>query len=183
MEKKNVNEWFALAILMTCFVPVVIDATVLHMAIPSLTFDLRATGNEVLWMIDVYSIVMAGLLLPMGILCDKIGHKKLLFIGVVIFTLTSLMAGFSQAPFHLIASRMLLAVGGSMIMPASLASIRQNFPDDRKRAIALGVWVIFANGGAAIGPIFGGLLIEHASWRSIFLINIPVLLLALPFVW
>lgn len=180
--RKQTNEWFILAILITCFVPVVIDSTVLHMAIPSLTFDLKASGNQVLWTIDIYSLIMAGLLLPMGVLGDKFGHKRMLFWGVAVFSLASLSAGFSQSASQLIASRSLLAVGGSMIMPTTLAIIRQTFQDDRKRAIALGIWVVFANGGAAIGPLFGGVLIDMISWRAVFLINIPVLIFILPFV-
>ncbi|NLZ74115.1 MAG: MFS transporter [Bacteroidales bacterium] len=176
------NPWIILGILIACFVPVVIDATVLHMAIPSLTFDLKATGNQVLWMLDIYSLFMAGLLIPMGILGDKIGHQKLLLWGVIIFAIASLTAGFSQAPIHLILSRILLAVGGSMIMPTTLAIIRQTFQNEKQRGVALGIWVVFANGGAAIGPLLGGVLIDHFSWRSIFFINIPVLLLAIPLV-
>lgn len=181
METKR-NDWFILAILIACFVPVVIDATVLHMAVPTLTFDLKASGTQVLWMIDIYSLIMAGLLLPMGVLGDKVGHKRMLLIGVIIFTLASLMAGSSQASSHLIASRILLAIGGAMIMPTTLAIIRQTFPNDKKRAIALGIWVVFANGGAAIGPIFGGLLIDSISWRAVFLVNIPLLVLIIPFI-
>ena len=178
----NKNPWFILGVLITCFVPVVIDATVLHMAIPPLTLDLKASGNQVLWMLDIYSLFMAGLLIPMGVLGDKIGHQKLLLYGVIIFTLASLAAGFSQQPFHLILSRILLAVGGSMIMPTTLAVIRQTFQSEKQRGIALGIWVVFANGGAAIGPLLGGILIDYFSWRAIFLINIPVLLLVIPFV-
>lgn len=181
MEKKR-NEWFVLAILIVCFIPVIIDSTILHMAIPTLTFELKATGNQVLWMIDIYSLIMAGLLLPMGVLGDKIGHKRVLFAGVIIFLLASITAGYSQMPWQLIASRVFLAVGGSMIMPTTLAIIRQNFPDDQKRAIALGIWVVFANVGAAVGPIIGGLLIDTISWRAIFFINIPLLVIVAPFV-
>lgn len=177
------NPWFILAILITCFVPVVIDSTVLHMGIPPLTLDLKATGNQVLWMLDIYSLFMAGLLIPMGVLGDKIGHQKLLFFGVIIFIIASFTAGLSQHPMHLILSRILLAVGGSMIMPTTLAIIRQTFQNERDRGIALGIWVIFANGGAAIGPLFGGLLIDYFSWRAIFFFNIPILLIAAPFVW
>lgn len=176
------NPWFILGILITCFVPVVIDSTVLHMAIPPLTLDLKATGTQVLWMLDIYSLFMAGLLIPMGVLGDKVGHHKLLLWGVLIFGLASLAAGFSTHPYHLIAARTLLAVGGSMIMPTTLAVIRQTFQSEKQRGIALGIWVIFANGGAAVGPLLGGLLIDYFSWRAIFFINIPVLLLALPFV-
>ena len=176
------NPWVILGILIACFVPVVIDATVLHMAIPSLTFDLKATGNQVLWMLDIYSLFMAGLLIPMGMLGDKIGHQKLLLGGVIIFAVASLTAGFSQAPLHLILSRILLAVGGSMIMPTTLAIIRQTFQNEKQRGVALGIWVVFANGGAAVGPLLGGVLIDFFSWRAIFLINIPVLLLAIPLV-
>ena len=176
------NPWFILAVLITCFVPVVIDSTVLHMAIPPLTLDLKASGTQVLWMLDIYSLFMAGLLIPMGVLGDKIGHHRLLLSGVLIFAIASLAAGFSEHPMHLIFARILLATGGAMIMPTTLAIIRQTFQSERQRGIALGIWVIFANGGAAIGPLFGGLLIDYFSWRAIFFINIPILLLALPFV-
>ncbi|EGJ71642.1 major facilitator superfamily MFS_1 [Bacteroides coprosuis DSM 18011] len=176
------SPWFILGILITCFVPVVIDSTVLHMAIPPLTLDLKATGTEVLWMLDIYSLFMAGLLIPMGVLSDKVGHHKLLLWGVIIFAIASLAAGFSQQPMHLIFARILLAVGGAMIMPTTLAVIRQTFQSEKQRGIALGIWVVFANGGAAVGPLLGGLLIDYFSWRAIFFINIPILLLVVPFV-
>lgn len=182
-EKRKINEWLILAIIITALIPVTIDATILHVAIPTLTLSIGATGNEVLWIIDTYPLIMAGLLLPMGVLGDKIGHKKILIFGVGIFALASLFAGLSTMPIYLILSRALLALGGSMIMPVTLAIIRQTFTDEAQIGRALGIWAAVGTMGAAIGPLLGGILVEHYSWEAVFLVNIPLLLLVIPLIW
>ncbi|MDA6071041.1 MFS transporter [Flavobacterium sp. AC] len=182
-KKAKINEWLILAIIILALIPVTIDATILHIAIPSLTLSLGATGNEVIWIIDTYPLIMAGLLLPMGVLGDKIGHKKILIFGVSIFALASLFAGLSTQPLYLILSRALLALGGSMIMPVTLAIIRQTFPDQEKCGRALGIWAAVGTMGAAIGPLIGGILVEYYSWEAVFLINIPLLLIVIPLIW
>jgi DHA2 family multidrug resistance protein-like MFS transporter len=177
------NPWLVLAIIITALIPVTIDATILHVAIPTLTLSLGASGNEVLWIIDIYPLMMAGLLLPMGILGDKIGHKKVLLYGLSLFAIASFLAGIATAPIYLILSRGLLALGGSMIMPVTLAIIRQTFTDEAKCGTALGIWAAVGAAGAAIGPVIGGIIVEHYWWGAVFLVNIPLLLLVIPLVW
>jgi DHA2 family multidrug resistance protein-like MFS transporter len=177
------NQWLILAIIITALIPVTIDATILHVAIPTLTLSLGASGNEVLWIIDVYPLIMAGLLLPMGILGDKIGHKKVLLFGLTIFGIASFLAGFSSEPIYLILSRGLLALGGSMIMPVTLAIISQTFTDEGKRGTALGIWAAVGTAGAAVGPVIGGIIVEHYWWGAVFLINLPLILIVIPLIW
>lgn len=177
------NRWFVLAAVMTAFLPVVVDLTILHIAIPSLTVALGASGTEVLWIIDIYALVMAGLLVPMGTLADRLGYRRMLLIGLVVFGVASGAAAFSTSPAMLIASRAVLGVGASMIMPCVLAIIRTTFEDDEERARALGLWSVVGMAGAAIGPLVGGLLLEHFWWGSVFLVNIPILAIVIPMVF
>ncbi|WP_313047097.1 SmvA family efflux MFS transporter [Atlantibacter hermannii] len=175
------RQWYILAILVLIYIPVAIDATVLHVAVPSLTMALEASGNELLWIIDIYSLVMAGMVLPMGALGDRIGYKRLTLIGSTLFGIASLAAAFSSDASQLIAARALLAVGAAMIVPATLAGIRSTFNNERERGIALGIWVAVGAGGAAFGPLVGGILLEHYYWGSVFLINVPIIALVLLF--
>ncbi|BET43857.1 SmvA family efflux MFS transporter [Atlantibacter hermannii] len=175
------RQWYTLAILVLIYIPVAIDATVLHVAVPSLTMALEASGNELLWIIDIYSLVMAGMVLPMGALGDRIGYKRLTLIGSTLFGIASLAAAFSSDASQLIAARALLAVGAAMIVPATLAGIRSTFNNERERGIALGIWVAVGAGGAAFGPLVGGILLEHYYWGSVFLINVPIIALVLLF--
>ena len=175
------RQWYTLAILVLIYIPVAIDATVLHVAVPSLTMALEASGNELLWIIDIYSLVMAGMVLPMGALGDRIGYKRLTLIGSTLFGIASLAAAFSSDASQLIAARALLAVGAAMIVPATLAGIRNTFNNERERGIALGIWVAVGAGGAAFGPLVGGILLEHYYWGSVFLINVPIIALVLLF--
>ncbi len=175
------RQWYTLAILVLIYTPVAIDATVLHVAVPSLSLALGATGNELLWIIDIYSLVMAGMVLPMGALGDRIGYKRLTLIGSTLFGIASLAAAFSTQAVELIAARALLAVGAAMIVPATLAGIRDTFTHERERGIALGIWVAVGSGGAAFGPLVGGILLEHFYWGSVFLINLPGIALVLLF--
>ncbi|MGI2036107.1 MFS transporter [Rhizobium panacihumi] len=179
----SANRWLVLAAVMTAFLPVVVDLTILHIAVPSLTVALQATGTEVLWIIDIYALVMAGLLVPMGTLADRIGYRKILLIGLCVFGLASFAAAFSTTPAMLIASRAVLGIGASMVMPSVLAIIRTTFEDDGERARALGLWSVVGMAGAAIGPLVGGLLLEHFWWGSVFLVNLPVLAVVIPMVW
>ncbi|EKS6416388.1 MULTISPECIES: MFS transporter [Enterobacter cloacae complex] len=171
------RQWLALVIIVLVYIPVAIDATVLHVAAPTLSMTLGASGNELLWIIDIYSLVMAGMVLPMGALGDRIGFKRLLMIGSVLFGLSSLAAAFAPSAGWLIAARASLAIGAAMIIPATLAGIRTLFIDVRHRNIALGVWAAVGSGGAAFGPLIGGMLLEHFYWGSVFLINVPIVLI------
>lgn len=165
---------------MLAFLPVVIDMTILHIAVPSLTLALQASNTQVLWIIDIYSLLMAGLLVPMGTLADRIGHRRLLLTGLGVFGIASIVAAFSVTPAMLIAGRIFLAAGAAMIMPCVLGIIRRTFEDPRERALALGLWSTVGAAGAAVGPLVGGALLEHFWWGSVFLINVPVVLLIVP---
>jgi DHA2 family multidrug resistance protein-like MFS transporter len=177
------NRWLVLAAVLLAFTPIVIDVTILHVAIPSLTLELKATGNEILWMIDIYPLILAGLLVPMGVMTDRVGTRQMLLTGMVLFLLASIAAAFSVTPVMLIAARAALALGSAMMMPPILAIIRRTFLDDRERGVALGLWGTVASAGAAIGPLVGGLLLEHFWWGSVFLINVPVMLIVAPLVY
>ncbi|MEV6977556.1 MFS transporter [Kitasatospora sp. NPDC093806] len=176
------NRWLALAVVAGCFLPVAADATILNVAVPSLTGTLGATAREVLWIADVYPLMMVGLVLITGPLGDRIGHKRLLTLGLTVFAAASALCSLAGTPGVLIAGRAVLAAGASMIIPATLAIIRQTFHDERQRATAIGVWSAVAAGGAAVGPVVGGLLLERYWWGSVFLINIPVVAAVLAFV-
>lgn len=172
-------KWFILAIIVGLYLPVAIDATVLHIAVPTLSQELMASTSQLLWIIDIYPLLMAGLILLMGALGDKIGYRKLMLMGTTIFGIASVVAAFSPSANFLIFSRALLAVGASMIMPATLACLRHTFTDEKERNFALGIWVMAGSGGAAFGPLVGGLLLEYFYWGSVFLINIPIVLIVI----
>ena len=176
------RRWMILIAVMLAFLPVVLDMTILHIAVPSLTLALQASSTQVLWIIDIYSLLMAGLLVPTGTLADRIGNRKLLLMGLGIFTIASVAAAFSVTPAMLIAGRILLAFGASMIMPCVLGIIRRTFEDPGERALALGLWGTVGAAGAAVGPLVGGALLEHFWWGSVFLINVPVMLIILPII-
>lgn len=173
------NRWVILAIVILLYLPVSVDATVLHVALPRLTVALGATGSELLWIVDIYALVMAGLLLPMGALGDRIGFKKLAMLGSVLFGLASLAAALAPSALTLILSRAALAIGAAMILPATVAGVRLSFDDDKERNIALGLWAAVGAGGSAFGPLVGGLLLEYFYWGSVFLINLPIVAIVL----
>jgi len=168
------RRWAALAVLVLAVGLLAIDGTVLYLAVPSLTRDLQPTATQVLWIGDIYSLAIAGLLVTMGTLADRIGRKRLLLIGSTAFGAASAMAAFAPNAETLIAARLLLGVAGATIMPSTLSLIRTMFPDARERSRAIAVWSAAAGGGAAVGPLIGGVLLEHFWWGSVFLVNIPV---------
>ncbi|WP_233093038.1 MFS transporter [Paracoccus sp. IB05] len=177
------KRWLVLLAVMLAFLPVVLDITILHVAVPRLTQALGASGTEVLWIIDIYPLLMAGLLVPMGTLSDRVGNHRILLTGLVIFAMASAWAAFAQSAAELIGARVMLALGGSMIMPCVLGLIRKTFEDDAERAMALGLWGTVGAAGAALGPLVGGALLEHFWWGSVFLINVPVMLIVAPACW
>lgn len=136
-----------------------------------------------MWIINIYALVVSGLLLGMGTLGDRLGHKRLLMVGLTVFGAASLMAAFAATTGLLIVARALLGVGAAMMMPATLSLIRLSFRDDQERALAIGIWASVASGSAAFGPVVGGLLLEYFWWGSVFLINVPMVLIALPLAW
>ncbi len=173
------NRWLILAIISSALFLIVIDMTVLYTALPRLTHDLGATATEKLWIVNAYPLVVAGLLPGLGTLGDRLGHKQMFMAGLVVFGLASAFAAFAPDPALLIAARVLLAVGAAAMMPATLSLIRLTFTDEKERAFAIGIWAAVASGGAALGPVVGGILLQWFWWGSVFLINVPVVVLAL----
>ncbi|MFC9587702.1 MFS transporter [Streptomyces yangpuensis] len=174
------NRWVVLAVLCVSLVLVALDATILHVAVPSVTEDLRPGPIELLWVVDAYPLVCASLLILFGTLGDRVGRRRVLLLGYGLFGVASATAALADNAQVLIAARALLGIGGAMIMPATLSILRQVFPDRRERALAIGIWTAVAAIGAASGPVLGGFLIEHFWWGSVFLINIPLMALILP---
>ena len=173
------NPWLILTVVSSGLFLVGVDMTVLNVALPRLALELGATTSEKLWMVNAYSLVMAGLLPGFGTLSDKVGHRTILIIGLVVFGLSSGLAAFSPSPMVLIAARGLLAIGAAMIMPATISIVRIVFTENHQRAVAIGIWTSVWAGAAALGPILGGLLLDHFWWGSVFLINLPVVLVTL----
>ncbi|NUP42630.1 MAG: MFS transporter [Streptomyces sp.] len=171
------REWLSLIVLTLAVVLLAVDGTVLILAIPALTADLMPTSTQVLWTGDIYSFMLAGLLVTMGNLADRIGRKKLLMIGSVGFGLASVVAAFAPNAEMLILARALLGLFGATIMPSTLSILRNTFEDPKQRASAIAVWAAGATGGAAVGPLVGGALLANFWWGSVFLINVPVMLL------
>ncbi|MCZ0962188.1 MFS transporter [Paracoccus benzoatiresistens] len=173
------SPWLVLAVVSSALFLIVIDMTVLYTALPTLTRDLQASATEKLWIVNAYSLVVAGLLPGAGALGDRYGHRRMFVVGLVIFGAASLVAGFAPSSAALIASRALLAVGAAAMMPATLSIIRQTFEDPDQRALAIGIWAAVASGGAALGPVIGGALLQHFHWGAVFLVNLPVVAVAL----
>jgi MFS transporter, DHA2 family, multidrug resistance protein len=173
------RRWLALGVLTLAVLLIGVDGTVLALATPFIGQDLGASFTQILWIGDIYSFVLAGLLISMGSLGDRVGHKKLLLCGATAFAIVSVITAYSSSPEMLIATRALLGVAGATLTPATLALIRGLFPDRRERSIAVGIWASAFSAGAAFGPIVGGILLEHFWWGSVFLINVPVMLVLL----
>ncbi|WBQ03401.1 MFS transporter [Kribbella sp. CA-293567] len=171
------REWLALVVLTLAVLLLAVDGTVLALAVPAITADLKPTAVQVLWAGDIYSLVLAGLLVTMGNVADRVGRKRLLLIGSVGFGIASVLAAFAPNPEMLILARVLLGLFGATIMPSTLSILRNLFEDPQQRAKAIAVWSAGATGGAAVGPLVGGALLENFWWGSVFLINVPVMVL------
>ncbi|MFI5620104.1 MFS transporter [Streptomyces sp. NPDC051567] len=175
-EGKSPGRWVALSVLVLAVLLVAVDATVLGLATPALSEDLKPSGTQLLWIGDIYSFVIAGLLVSMGSLGDRIGRKKLLLIGATAFGGVSVLNAYATSPEMMIVARALLGVAGATLMPSTLALIRNIFHDPRERSLAIGIWGAAASAGAAIGPVVGGALLQYFWWGSVFLINLPVMM-------
>lgn len=182
-EQTSGHRWLALAVLNLPVLLISMNSTVLGFAIPELSSALDPSSSELLWIIDIYAFVLAGLLVTMGVLGDRIGRRRLLMIGAVAFSLASVCAAFSTSATMLIGARALLGVAGATLMPSTLSLIRNIFTDDRERQLAVAIWATTFAVGAAAGPVLGGLLLEHFWWGSVFLVAVPttaLLLVAAP---
>ncbi|MFD7863386.1 MFS transporter [Streptomyces sp. NPDC059783] len=173
------KEWIALGVLLLPVLLVSMDLTVLYFAIPSISEDLRPSSGQQLWMIDIYGFVLAGVLLTMGALGDRIGRRLLLLIGAVVFGAGSLLAAYANSPEMVISARAFQGIGGATLMPSTLALIRNLFPDQTQRRTALAVWSTGMAAGAALGPVVSGALLAGFWWGSVFIINVPVMVLLL----
>jgi MFS transporter, DHA2 family, multidrug resistance protein len=173
--KAGLHEWMGLAVLALACILYSMDLTVLHLAVPHISTVLQPTSVQLLWIIDIYGFFVAGSLIILGNLGDRIGRRRLLLIGAITFTLTSVLAAFSTSTEMLIISRALLGVSGATIAPSTLSLIRNMFHDPNQRTAAIGVWISSFSAGAAIGPLVGGILIQYFWWGSVFLLAVPVM--------
>ncbi|MGH8918541.1 MAG: MFS transporter, partial [Actinomycetes bacterium] len=169
------KEWLGLAVLTLPLLMLALDVSVLFLAAPQLGADLRPSSTELLWILDVYGFVIAGFLVPMGTIGDRIGRRRLLIIGAVAFAVASVLAAYATSPALLIAARALLGIAGATLMPSTLALISTMFRDPQQRGLAIGVWMTTFSAGISIGPIVGGALLEYFWWGSVFLIAVPVM--------
>ena len=173
------REWIGLAVLALACLLYAMDLTVLHLAVPALSEELRPSSAQLLWITDIYGFMVAGFLVTMGTLGDRIGRRRLLLIGAAAFGAVSVLAAFSTSPEMLIASRALLGIAGATLAPSTLSLIFSMFHDPRQRTTAIGIWITSFSAGGAIGPVVGGVLLEHFWWGSVFLVTLPVMALLL----
>ncbi|MFC6086033.1 MFS transporter [Sphaerisporangium aureirubrum] len=173
------NPWVGLAVLALPTSLIALDTSVLFVAVPRLSADLHAGPTEQLWILDIYSFMLAGFLVTMGALGDRIGRRRLLLIGAAAFGVASVVAAFATSAGLLIAARALLGVAGATLMPSTMALIRNMFPDPKRMGVAIGVWFSCFMGGMTLGPLVGGLLLEHFWWGSAFLLGVPFMVLLL----
>lgn len=174
-HKAGPREWLGLAVLTLACLLYVMDLTVLHLAVPTLSAELQPTSAQLLWIVDIYGYMVAGFLITMGTLGDRIGRRRLLLIGAAAFGVVSVMAAYAASAEQLIAARALLGVAGATLAPSTLSLIFAMFTDPRQRATAVAVWISAFSAGSAVGPVLGGVLLEHFWWGSVFLLALPVI--------
>jgi DHA2 family multidrug resistance protein-like MFS transporter len=173
------REWVGLAVIALPCLVYAMDLTVLNLALPAISTDLRPTGSQLLWIVDIYGFMVAGFLITMGTLGDRIGRRRLLLMGAAAFGLASAIAAFSSSAEMLVAMRALLGIAGATLAPSTLSLIRNMFHDEHERQLAIGVWIASFSVGGAIGPLVGGVLLELFWWGSVFLVAVPVMVLLL----
>jgi MFS transporter, DHA2 family, multidrug resistance protein len=178
-RQADTRRWLVLGVMCLSLLLIVMDNTIVNVALPTLQSDLDAGTTELQWVVDAYILVFAGLLLTMGSLGDRFGRRGVLAIGLSVMGIASILSSFADSAEQLIATRALMGVGGAMIMPATLSIITNVFTDRRERAQAIAIWSATAGAAVAIGPVTGGWLLEHFWWGSVFLVNVPVVVLAL----
>jgi DHA2 family multidrug resistance protein-like MFS transporter len=169
------SAWIGLGVLLLAVLLVAMDVTILYFAAPFISADLAPSGTQQLWMLDAYGFVLAGLLITMGALADRVGRRRVLTAGAAAFGVASAAAAFARTPDQLIACRALMGLGGATLMPSSLALLRTLFPDAGERRKAVAIWTAAVSGGSALGPLLGGVLLEHFRWGAVFLVNVPVM--------
>lgn len=178
-QRAGRREWTALGVLMLPLLLVSMDVSVLYFAIPAISADLEPSGTQQLWIFDIYAFVLAGLLMTMGSLGDRIGRRKLLLIGAAAAGTASLIAAYANSAETLIAARAVLGIGGATLMPSTMALIRTMFTDAGQRAKAIGLWSGVMTAGVALGSVMSGVLVQYFWWGSVFLVNLPAMALLL----
>lgn len=178
-SKAGTKEWIGLAIIALPCMLYSMDLTILNLAVPSLSADLKPSGTQLLWIVDSYGFLLAGFMITMGSLGDKVGRRKILLIGAAVFGLASLLAALSTSANALIFSRGILGIAGATLAPSTLSLIRNMFEDPKQRIVAIGIWITSFSTGGAIGPVVGGIILEYYSWGAVFLVSIPVMVLLL----
>ena len=178
-QRAGRRQWLGLAVIALPCLLYSMDLTVLNLAVPRLSADLKPTSAQLLWIVDIYGFLVAGSLITMGTLGDRIGRRRLLLIGACAFGVASVLAAFSTSPGMLIAMRAVLGIAGATLAPSTLSLIRNMFADPAQRTFAIGVWITSYSVGGAIGPLLGGVLLEHFWWGSVFLAGVPVMVLLL----
>ena len=169
------REWVGLAVLTLACLLYVMDLTVLHLAVPTLSAELQPTSAQLLWIVDIYGYMVAAFLITMGTFGDRIGRRRLLLFGAAGFGAVSIMAAYAASAEQLIAARALLGVAGATLAPSTLSLIFAMFTDPRQRATAVAVWISAFSAGSAVGPVLGGVLLEQFWWGSVFLLALPVI--------
>src|SRR3990170_442480 len=172
--KATRREWIGLGVIALPCMLYSMDLTVLNLAIPEMASDLKPTAAQLLWIIDIYGFMVAGFLMTMGTLGDRIGRRKLLLIGAAAFGLASILAAFSTSAAMLILARALLGIAAATLAPSTLSLISNMFRDPTERTFAISIWISSYSVGAIIGPLVGGLLIQYFWWGSVFLAGVPV---------